>query len=122
MTSHAVESETCIRIRKWRIVIVSTLRTPNFRPVPTILRSLAIFDHDGPAIYLRLLDLIPGCGRGVLLFYDHCAIWNWLARVFAYEPIDDIWRVIDLDGWMNSVADVINKRPGVTKFFVFTPI
>src|SRR5918994_645372 len=64
MTSHAVESESCIRNCKWRIVIVNALSVPNLRPIPTILRSLTVFDHDGPTTdSFRWLELVPGCRR-----------------------------------------------------------
>src|ERR1044071_6434841 len=64
MTAHAIESESCIRNCEWRIVVVDTLSIPNLCPVPTILRSFAVLDHDSPTIdFRRRLELVPRCGR-----------------------------------------------------------
>src|SRR5687768_12340690 len=81
MTTHAVESESGVRNRKRRIVVVNALSVPNFRPVPTVLRSFTVFYHDGPTTYFRRLELVPGCGRRVLFLHDHRAVLNCLARV-----------------------------------------
>src|SRR6185295_19902187 len=114
MTPHAIESEPCIRNGKRRIVIVNTLSIPHFSPVPTILRSFTVFDHDGPTVYsFRGLELVPRGRRRILLFHDHRAVMNHLANVFTDEPIDNGRRVIDFDSRMNAVADAVNKRSGV---------
>src|SRR5262249_50845973 len=79
---HAIESEASVGNCKGRIVVVDTLGPPHFCPVPTVLRALTVLDHDGPAIYsFWRLQLIPGGWRRILLFYDHCPIWNQLVRV-----------------------------------------
>src|SRR6185503_9142360 len=84
MTSHAVEPEACIRIREWRIVIVDTLRIPDFGPVPTVLRTLAVFDHDGPTTdFLWWLELVPGGWRRILFLYDHRAVFDHLSGVLT---------------------------------------
>src|SRR5688500_2893948 len=90
MTPHAVEPESCIRNREGRIVIVDTLSVPNLGPIPTVLRSLAVFDHDGPTVYcFRRLELVPGCRRRILFLYDHRAVRNSLFSIFREEPVDD---------------------------------
>src|SRR6185312_11101738 len=61
VTPDAVESESGVRISEWRIVVVDTLRLPDLGPVPAVLRALAVFDHDGPAVdSFRRPELIAG--------------------------------------------------------------
>src|SRR5678815_1031160 len=123
MTPHAIESESCIRIRKGRLVIVNTLSVPDLGPVPAVLRSLTVFDHDGPTVdSFRRLELVLRCGRRILLLDDHRSIRNRFARVAVQEPLDHLRRVINLDGRMNTVADAVNEWSGVAQFLVFTPI
>src|SRR5215216_2770583 len=123
MAPHAVESESCIWNREWRFVVVNTLSIPNFGPVPTVLRSFTVFDHDGPAVdCFRRLELVPRCRGGILLLYYHRSIWNDLGPILVYEPIDDGRRVIDFDSRVNTVADAVNERSGVAEFFIFTPL
>src|SRR5215213_861501 len=123
MTPHAIESESCIRNRKRRIVIVNTLSIPHLSPVPTILRPSTVLDHDGPTVYsFRRLELVPRCRWRILLLHDHRAVRNHLASIFVYEPIDNSRRVIDFYSWMNTVADAVNKRSGVAEFLIFTPL
>src|SRR4026208_1229424 len=122
MTPDAIESEACVRNCKRRIVIVNTLSIPHLRPVPTVLRTLTVFDHDGPTIDgFRWLELVASCRRGILLLDDHRSIRNYRGRILAQEPVDDGGRVIDFYGRMDAVTDAVNKRSGVAKFFVFTP-
>src|SRR5436190_4353293 len=50
VTAHAVKAKPGKWNCKGRIVIVDALRVPEFSPVPTILGSLRVLHHDGPAI------------------------------------------------------------------------
>src|SRR5690348_14534857 len=123
MAAHAVESESRIRNGKGRIVIVHTLRVPHLGPVPAVRRALTVFDHDGPTVYcFRWLELVPRGGSGILLLHDHGAVGNQLGRVLPQEPLDHGGRVIDFYSRMNTIADAVNKRPGIAEFLVFTPI
>src|ERR1051325_8901556 len=89
MTPHAVEPESRVRNREWRIVVVDALSIPNFCPVPTVLRALTVFDHDGPAVdsFWRL-ELVPSGGRGILFLHDHFSIRNYLVAIFLSETVD----------------------------------
>ena len=123
MTPHAVQPEPCIRNSEWRIVRVNALSVPDFSPVPTILRTLAVFYHDGPTVdSLRRLELIPRGRRRVLFLHDHRAIRKRLSWVLSQEPGDHCRRVIDLDCRVYAVADAVDKRSGVAQLFVFTPV
>src|ERR1044072_5813410 len=123
MAPHAIESEPCIRIRKRRLVIVNTLSIPDLRPVPTVLRSLTVFDHDGPTVDpFRRLELVLRCRRRILLLDDHRSIRNCLARVSVQEPLDHLRRVINLNSRMNTVADAVDKWSRVAQFLVFAPL
>ena len=120
---HAVESESGIGIGIWRIVIVDTLSVPDLGPIPAVLRSFAVFDHDGPAVNsFRRLELVSRCGRGILFLYDHCTVRDGRFGIVCYKPIDYIRGVIDFDGGVYAVADAVNEWTSVTKRFVFTPL
>src|ERR1043165_3833806 len=123
MTAHAIKPEARIRHRKRRVVVIDALRLPDFRPVPPVLRSFTVLDHDGPTVdSFRRLELVPRCGRRVLFLPDHRATRNQLALVFTHEPFDHRGRVIDLDGRVYTVADAVDEWTGVAKLFVFTPV
>src|SRR5215213_7082756 len=123
MAAHAVKPKPCVGNGKRRIIIINALRIPHLCPVPTVLRSLTVFDHDGPTAYsFRRLELVPGSRRGILLLYDHGSVRNYLGRILPQEPIDHRRRVINFDGRMNTVAHAVNKWSGVAHFFVFTPV
>src|SRR5262245_16096389 len=123
MTPDAIESEPRIWIRKRGLVIVDTLSFPDFCPVPTILRALAVFNHDGPAVdFFRWLKLVSRCRRRILFLHDHRAIGNHTLWIVLNEPFDDKGRVIDLDSWVNAVAGAVDEWPSVAKPFVFTPL
>src|SRR6185503_5842429 len=94
MTPHAIESESCVGICERWIVIVNTLSIPNLGPVPTVLRSLTVLNHDGPTIYrFWRLELVPRRWCRILFLNDHRSIWNHPGWVLSQEPIDDSRRV-----------------------------
>src|SRR5688500_9799263 len=123
MTPNTIKSKTCVRIRKRRLVIVDTLSIPYLGPIPTVQRSFAVFDHDGPAVYsLRRLELVSRCRRRILFLDDHRSVGNRTLWIVSDEPVDDRRRVIDLDGRVNAEADAIYERTGIAEFLVLAPI
>src|SRR6267143_4774940 len=48
VTTQTIKSEARIRNGERGIVVIHALRAPKLAPVPAILRTLRVFDHDGP--------------------------------------------------------------------------
>ena len=122
VAARAIEAEAGIAHGIWRLVAVGRLPLPNLCPVPTVLRSLSVLDHDRPVRHLlRRGQLILRRRWRVLLFDDHRAVLNHALSIM-HQPFHDLRRIIDLHRRVDAQRDFIDEGAGIAQPLIGAPV